>query len=111
MKKNYNIIFIGIFVFFLISCSGTPRRYLSIDAGLISKGQTKEEITNILGPPHATRVKEDSKEEWYYYQVNKPFYYNIPLIGSRIAEKRIESIRILFQENSVADVLYYLPAE
>jgi outer membrane protein assembly factor BamE (lipoprotein component of BamABCDE complex) len=111
MKKNYNIIFIGIFVIFLISCSGSPRRYLSIDAGLINKGQTKEELTNMLGPPHATRIKEPDKEEWYYYQVNEPFYYNIPLLGNKIAEKRIESIRILFQDNRVVDVLYYLPAE
>ncbi len=111
MKKNYNIIFIGIFVFFIISCSGTPRRYLAIDAGLINKGQTKEEITNMLGPPHASRVTEADKEEWYYYQVNKPFYYSIPLIGNKLAEKRIDSIRILFKENRVVDVLYYLPAE
>lgn len=111
MKKILYTVIIGIFCLSIISCTGKPRRYLAIEAGLISKGQTKDEVVNLMGPPQATRKRDADKEEWYYYEINQPFYHSIPLIGSKISEKRIESIRIIFKENNVIDVLYYLPTE
>ena len=104
----FTLFLIGILALLLVSCAGTPRKYLVVDASLVKQGQSKAEIFQFLGPPEATRTNQTSGEEWYYYDVHQHFWQRIPFLGSHLGEKEIECLQIILDSDQVIKVVYYV---
>ncbi len=100
---------IGIFCLQLSSCTGSPRRYLTLDASLIKKGDTMAQVLDIMGPPDARQIDQTGQEEWYYYVVHRHFYQKLPLLGRFLGNVRVEALQVVFVSNRVIKVLYYVP--
>lgn len=116
MKRNAHVILylflvIGISVSILSSCSGAPKRYLAPEASIIAEGQSKDEVIQLLGHPEATRINPHGQEEWYYYEEHKSFWKKVPLARSYLGREEVESIQIIFEQDKVAKVRYYVPVQ
>ncbi len=107
MKKSL-VLSIVFLVLSLISCSGSPTRYLASEACLVHKGlSTRDEIYKFLGPPDRVIRHPDGTEDWYYYQVRESTLKKFPLL-SRLAEEEIEILRITFRGDRAIDCVYYV---
>jgi outer membrane protein assembly factor BamE (lipoprotein component of BamABCDE complex) len=109
LLKLYLFLVIGIFVSMLASCSGTPKRHLAPESTIVAAGQSKDEVTQLLGHPGATRINPNGLEEWYYYEEHKSFWKKVPLARSYLGREEVESIQIIFDQDKVAKVKYYVP--
>lgn len=102
------IFLIGILVSLLVSCAGTPRRYLAVDASLVKQGESEAEVLKLLGPPKAARKKLTGQEEWYYYVVHRHFWQHLPILGHYLRGKRIEALQITIDSGQVVKAVYYV---
>ena len=112
MKKGAvslpTLLLIGWFSIFLASCSGSQRRFVAADATMIHKGDSQQEVVELLGQPDAMR-KTSAGTEWYYYEKHRPFYGKIPLLNRYVGKEKVEALMVLISDGRVADVLYYVP--
>ncbi len=100
-------ILIGIFLLNLSGC-GKKEPHLAIDASIISKGQTKDQVVRLIGRPHVITHNEQGQEEWYYYHDISGFWVKIPLIGRLFGKRKIETTQVVFSNNLVTKVTYYV---
>ena len=110
-KKILSYFLIGMVVVFLASCSHKQRTYLPANASLIHEGQTKAEVTELLGPPEATVTNEQGQEVWYYYTPHKHFWNKVPLLkmDKLFGKNEVEGLQIIFDENNkVLKSSYYV---
>ncbi len=105
----FMVLLIGILCLQLASCAGTPRRYLTLDASLIKKGESKTRVLKMLGPPDARRTNDAGQEEWYYYSVHRHFWQRIPMLGRYLGKEDVEALQVTFQTDKVLKVVYYVP--
>ncbi len=106
-KTNLLLFLIGLLVLNLCSCA-SKEPHLAIDASIISKGQTKLEVKNLVGEPDYITHNEKGEEEWYYYNDITPFWRRIWLVGRLFGKKRIEAIQVTFYHDHVSKVIYYV---
>ncbi len=107
LKKLILLISIGIFCAGLTSCA-QKQYHLAIDASIVTKGQTKDKVEELVGPPdYIVRLGQD-REQWYYSHDISPFYKKIPVVGSLFGPRDIEIIQITFYFDHVSKVLYYV---
>ncbi len=106
-KNLILLIAIGIFCIGLTSCA-QKQYHLAIDASVVTKGQTKDKVKELIGPPDYIVQLGQDKEQWYYSHDISPFYKKIPLIGRLFGPKDIEVIQITFYLDHVSKVLYYV---
>jgi outer membrane protein assembly factor BamE (lipoprotein component of BamABCDE complex) len=99
---------IGILLLFLSSCTFPTKKYLVLDASLVQKGQTREEIVEFFGPPHAERTNPAGQEELYYYDVKRHFWHNIPFLGGYLGKKEVECLQIVLESGKVVKAIYYV---
>lgn len=100
---------IGLTILILSSCSGPPKRYLATSASLINPGHAKEDVTQLMGPPDASRVNQEGEEEWYYYNKHRSFTDNIPVVRSIAGSGKVEALQVVISGDKVKKVQYYVP--
>ncbi len=107
LKTNLLLFLIGLFALNLCSCA-SKEPHLAIDASVISKGQTKLEVKNLVGEPDYITNNKQGEEEWYYYNDITPFWRKIWIIGRFFGPKKVESIQVTFYHDHVSKVIYYV---
>ncbi len=100
-------VFIGIFPICLTSCA-TKQYHLAVDASIISKGQTKDQVMELVGKPDYITKTEKGNEQWYYYNDITPFYKKIPFLGRLFGKREMEVIQVTFYMDRVSKVIYYV---
>ncbi len=108
LRISSHILLIGFLVSLLVSCAGTPKRYLTVDASLVKQGESEAELLKTLGPPEAARKKQTGQEEWYYYAVHRHFWEHIPILGHYLPGERIEALQITIESGQVVKAVYYV---
>lgn len=108
--KAITILIIGIIAINLCSCAA-KQHHLTIDASIISKGQTKNQVIELIGEPDYITNNTQNEEEWYYYHDITPFWRKIPLFGRLLGEKEVEAIQITFYHEHVSKVIYYVTSK
>ncbi len=108
LKKLFLLfVVIGIFPLCITSCA-SKQYHLAVDASIISKGQTKAQVMDLVGKPDYITKTEKSEEQWYYYNDITPFYKKIPLIGGLFGKRELEVIQVTFYMDRVSKVVYYV---
>ncbi len=108
LKKFFFLfVVIGTFSFCLTSCAN-KQYHLAVDASIISKGQTKTHVMDLVGKPDYITKTEKGVEQWYYYNDITPFYKKIPLIGGLFGKRELEVIQVTFYMDKVSKVVYYV---
>ncbi len=111
MKKNMAFLFflllIGLFVANLSGCA-SKEPCLAIDASLIHKGQTKDQVISLIGQPHVITRNDQGQEEWYYYHDISGFWKRMPYMGRLMGKRKIETTMITFSQDIVDKVVYYV---
>ena len=101
------VVTLSLCIMVLASCA--PRQtYLPIEASLIKKGASAEEVQQFLGPPEAVVNRDDGGEEWYYFDDKSHFWQKIPFIGKYLGKQRVESIQVILKRNRVVSATYYV---
>lgn len=103
-----SLFLIGILILFLASCAGTPKKYLAVDASLVKQGQSKAEISEVLGAAHAAKTNQAGQEEWYYYDVHRHFWQRIPFLGRHLGKEEVECLQIVLESGQVVKAVYYV---
>jgi len=102
--------FLLIFVLTLLisSCATKPGPNLPSKATLIQPNVSyKNEVLMYFGPPVQAFMRQDGKEEWYYYYRVKNFWENFPIIRDYKGEDYTEILKIVFEGDKVIEVTYY----
>lgn len=107
--QSLTFFLIGLLVLNLASCAGKPRRYLAADASLIRPGMSSAEVERMFGRPHALRPAPSGREEWYYYEVRRPFWQRIPLVGKHLGRPDVEALQVVMGAGRVVKAVYYVP--
>ncbi len=107
LGKYILLFIIGISPFFLTSCA-SKQYHLAVDASIISKGQTKDQVMELVGKPDYITKTEKGEEQWYYYNDITPFYKKIPLLGRLFGKGEMEVIQVTFYMDRVSKVIYYV---
>ncbi len=100
-------VIIGIFPLYLTSCAN-KQYHLAVDASIISKGQTKSQVIDLVGKPDYITKTERDDEQWYYYNDITPFYKKIPFLGGLLGKRELEVIQVTFYKDRVSKVIYYV---
>ncbi len=98
------LILIGTLCFQLSSCS-TPQKYFPVDASLIKKDMSRDEVKKLVGIPDAVTVNQEGDEEWFYYNDITHFWDKLPFIGGG---REIETLMITFHDSKVKKWIYYV---
>jgi len=106
-KTGLSFLIIGIFVLNLCSCA-KKQLHLAVDASVITKGQTKSQVIELIGGPDYITHNEQGEMVWYYYHDITSFWHKIPLMGRFLAKERIEAIQLVFYHDHVSKVVYYV---
>ncbi len=106
-KSLLLFVFIGIFSISLTSCA-KKQYHLAVDASIISKGQTKNQVMELVGKPDYITKTEKGDEQWYYYNDITPFYKKIPFLGRLFGKREVEVIQVTYYMDRVAKVIYYV---
>ncbi len=106
-KSLLLFVIIGIFSFSLTSCAN-KQYHLAVDASIISKGQTKNQVMELVGKPDYITKTEKGDEQWYYYNDITPFYKKIPFLGRLFGKREMEVIQVTYYMDRVAKVIYYV---
>ncbi len=101
------LVFIGIFPLGLTSCAN-KQYHLAVDASIISKGQTKAQVMDLVGKPDYITKTYKGTEQWYYYNDITPFHRKIPILGRLFGKREMEVIQVTFYMNRVSKVIYYV---
>ncbi len=95
-------------IFLIYGCATKPGPNLSSKAALINPNySTKNEVLLYLGPPVQAFMRQDGKEEWYYYYRVQNFWENFPIIRDHKGEDYTEILKIVFDAEKVVEVTYY----
>jgi outer membrane protein assembly factor BamE (lipoprotein component of BamABCDE complex) len=109
IQNNLPFLFlIGTLMLFLASCAVSPKRHLAIDASLVKQGQSRTEIFELFGPPHAERTNQSGQKEWYYYDVHRHFWQRIPFLGRHFGKEEVECLQIVLESGQVVKAIYYV---
>ena len=98
---------IGIMPLQLASCS-SPQKYLPVDASILKKDMTRDEVEKLVGVPDAITVNEAGDEEWFYYNEHTHFWQDIPLIGRFLGSREVETLMITLRDAKVVKWVYYV---
>jgi outer membrane protein assembly factor BamE (lipoprotein component of BamABCDE complex) len=106
-RKVPVVVVLSLCIIALASCA--PRQtYLPIEASLIKKGASADEVQQFLGPPEAVVSRDDGGEEWYYFDDKSHFWQKIPFLGKYLGKQRVESIQVILKRNRVVSATYYV---
>jgi len=84
-------------------------RHLSADACLIlPEKTTKQETLALLGEPDERQALPGGDEQWVYFQANKSFLRETPLIGEKLGSEEYDILTVTFSENLATACSYRL---
>lgn len=88
-------------------------QHLASDVCLVTPERTdKGQVLAYLGQPAITRRGDDGSEIWIYYQVEKSFLRQVPVIGSRMGYENYNVVIVTLSDKSVRTCIYrYLSEE